>query len=179
MNLENFLNILKQVVDICLVWILFYYILKNVRKNVKFSLLFKGIVAIIIVKLVSDKIGLTTIGLLFEYLISWGPLAIIIIFQPEIRGVLEQLGKTQLLGRHKTLTVTEREKIVSELGIAVDYLRKNKDNLPITIKEDLSEFSDEKLNKNNKTNENKYYDKNTDKYTEDTTYNLYYEDNKN
>ena len=60
-----------------------------------------------------------------------------------------------------------------------DYLRKNKDNLPITIKEDLSEFSDEKLNKNNKTNENKYYDKNTDKYTEDTTSNLYYEDNKN
>ena len=60
-----------------------------------------------------------------------------------------------------------------------DYLRKNKDTLPITIKEDLSEFSDEKLNKNNKTNENKYYDKNTDKYTEDTTSNLYYEDNKN
>ena len=138
MNLENFLNILKQVVDICLVWILFYYILKNVRKNVKFSLLFKGIVAIIIVKLVSDKIGLTTIGLLFEYLISWGPLAIIIIFQPEIRGVLEQLGKTQLLGRHKTLTVTEREKIVSELGIAVDYLRKNKIGALIVIERDTS-----------------------------------------
>ena len=72
-----------------------------------------------------------------------------------------------------------------------DYLRKNKDNLPITIKEDLSEFSDEKLNKNNKKNENQYYDKNndkntdkytdknTDKYTEETTSNLNYEDNKN
>ena len=64
MNLESFLSILKQVVDICLVWILFYYILKNVRKNVKFSLLFKGIIAIVIIKLISDKIGLTTIGLL-------------------------------------------------------------------------------------------------------------------
>ena len=138
MNLESFLNILKKVVDICLVWILFYYILKNVRKNVKFSLLFKGIVAIILVKLISDYIGLTTIGLLFEYLISWGPLAIIIIFQPEIRGVLEQLGKTQLLGRHKTLTVTEREKLVSELGIAVDYLRKNRIGALIVIERDTS-----------------------------------------
>ena len=138
MSLESFLNILKKVVDICLVWILFYYILKNVRKNVKFSLLFKGIVAIIIVKLISDYVGLTTIGLLFEYLISWGPLAIIIIFQPEIRGVLEQLGKTQLLGRHKTLTVTEREKLVSELGIAIDYLRKNRIGALIVIERDTS-----------------------------------------
>lgn len=138
MNLEGYLNIIKKVIDICLVWILFYYVLKNVRKNVKFSLLFKGIVAIIIVKLISDYIGLTTIGLLFEYLISWGPLAIIIIFQPEIRGVLEQLGKTQLLGRHKTLTVTEREKLVSELGIAVDYLRKNRIGALIVIERDTS-----------------------------------------
>ena len=138
MSLESYLTIIKKVIDICLVWILFYYVLKNVRKNVKFSLLFKGIVAIIIVKLVSDYIGLTTIGLLFEYLISWGPLAIIIIFQPEIRNVLEQLGKTQLLGRHKTLTVTEREKLVSELGIAVDYLRKNRIGALIVIERDTS-----------------------------------------
>ena len=131
-------TIIKSLIDICLVWILFYYILKNIRKNVKFSLLFKGIVAILVVKLISDYIGLTTIGLLFEYLISWGPLAIIIIFQPEIRGVLEQLGKTQLLGRHKTLTVSEREKLVSELGVAVDYLRKNRIGALIVIERDTS-----------------------------------------
>ena len=134
----NIVTIIKDLVDICLVWIIFYYVLKNVKKNVKFSLLFKGIVAVIVIKLISDIFGLTTIGLLFEYLISWGPLAIIIIFQPEIRGVLEQLGKTQLLGRHKTLTVTEREKIVSELGIAVDYLRKNRIGALIVIERDTS-----------------------------------------
>ena len=94
--------------------------------------------AILIIKFISDKIGLTTIGLIFEYLISWGSLAIIIIFQPEIRNVLEQLGKTQLLGRHKTLTVTEREKLVSELGIAVEYLRKNRIGALIVIERDTS-----------------------------------------
>ena len=124
MNLESILSISKKIIDICLVWIMFYYVLKNVRKNVKFSLLFKGIVAIIIIKILSDYIGLTTIGLLFEYLISWGPLALIIIFQPEIRNVLEQLGKTQLLGRHKTLSVTEREKLVSELTEERNLLKK-------------------------------------------------------
>ena len=138
----NFVTILRNVIDICIVWVLFYYALKNVRKNVKFSLLFKGIIAIILIKFISDFFGLTTVGLLFEYIISWGPLALIIIFQPEIRGILEQLGKTQLLGRHKTLSVTEREKLVSEIGIAVDYLRKNKIGALIVIERDssLSEY---------------------------------------
>ena len=138
MNWTNVVTILKKVLDICIVWIMLYYLLKNVRKNVKFSLLFKGIIAIVAIKLISDYFGLTTIGLIFEYLIAWGPLAIIIIFQPEIRGVLEQLGKTNLLGRHKTLSISEREKLVSELGIAVDYLRKNRIGALIVIERDTS-----------------------------------------
>ncbi len=144
MNLDGILTIIKKIVDICLVWIILYYILKNIRKNVKFSMLFKGILAIVIIKLISDYFGLVTIGLLFEYVISWGPLAIIIIFQPEIRNVLEQLGRTKLLGRHKTLSITERERLVSELGLAVDYLRRQRIGALIIIERDtsLSEYID-------------------------------------
>ena len=107
-----------------LVWMIFYYILKNLRKNVKMVLLFKGILVIVILKIVSDIFDLTTIGYLLNYVIMWGPLALIIIFQPEIRNVLEQLGRSQLLGRHKILTVDEREKMVYEIIQAVDYLKK-------------------------------------------------------
>ena len=138
MNLESILTIIKKVIDICLVWLILYYILKNIRKNVKFSMLFKGILAIALIKVLSDYFGLVTIGLLFEYVIAWGPLAIIIIFQPEIRTVLEQLGRTQLLGRHKVLSVTERERLVSEIGIAVDYLRKNRIGALIVMERDTS-----------------------------------------
>ena len=138
MNFATIFSVVKKIVDICFVWIVIYYILKNVRRNVKFSMLFKGIIVVILIKLISDYFGLVTIGLLFEYVITWGPLAIIIIFQPEIRGALEQLGKTNLLGRHKTLTVTEREKIVTELGIALDYLRKNRIGALIVFERDTS-----------------------------------------
>ena len=138
MTFTSVVSILKKIIDICFVWIVIYSILKNVRKNVKFSLIFKGIIVVILVKIISDYFGLVTIGLLFEYVITWGPLAIIIIFQPEIRGALEQLGKTNLLGRHKTLTVNEREKIVSELGIALDYLRKNRIGALIVFERDTS-----------------------------------------
>ena len=68
----------------------------------------------------------------------WGPLALIIIFQPEIRNVLEQLGRSQLLGRHKILTVDEREKLVYEISQAVEYLRKNRIGALIVLERDNS-----------------------------------------
>ncbi|MDD3241495.1 MAG: diadenylate cyclase CdaA, partial [Bacilli bacterium] len=115
-----------------------YNILKNIRNNVKLSLLFKGVAIVLILKLVSDFMGLTTIGLLLEYIIMWGPLALIIIFQPEIRTILEQLGRTQLLGRHKILTVDERERLVYELVQTVDYLKKARIGGLIVLERDSS-----------------------------------------
>ena len=77
---DNVLDILKNILDILLVWFMFYYILKNIKNNVKMSLLFKGVLVIIILKLISGWIGLNTLGLVLEYIIMYGPLAIIIIF---------------------------------------------------------------------------------------------------
>lgn len=138
MTIESIIEIVKKIIDISLVWLAFYYILKNIRNNVKLTLLFKGVFIIIILKVLSDLIGLTTIGLLLEYVIMWGPLALIIIFQPEIRNVLEQIGKTQLLGRHKVLTVDERERLVYEIVNAVEYLRKARIGALIVLERDIS-----------------------------------------
>ncbi len=138
MSLDSVLSVIKKIVDICLVWVILYYILRNVRKNVKFSMILKGIAIIVIIKLVSDYFGLVTIGLLFEYVISWAPIALIIIFQPEIRSALEQLGKAKLLGSHKTLSLSEREKMVTEIGGALEYLKKNRIGAIIVIERDTS-----------------------------------------
>ncbi len=138
MTLNGILDILRSIVDITLVWAIFYYILKNFKNNVKMSLLIKGVFVIVIIKLLSDWLGFTTVGMLLEYVIEWGPLALIIIFQPEIRGALEQLGRSQLLGRHKILTVDEREKLVYEIIQAVDYCRKSRIGALIVIERDIS-----------------------------------------
>lgn len=138
MSFESIIDIVRKVADIAIVWVLFYTLLKNIKNNVKLSLLFKGILLIIILKFVADKLNLVTVGLLLEYVIMWGPLALIIIFQPEIRTILEQLGRTQLLGRHKTLTVDEREKLVYQVIQALDYLRKAKIGGLIVLERDVS-----------------------------------------
>lgn len=137
-TLDSVLKILNGATDILIVWFMFYYILKSIKNNVKLTLIFKGLIIILLLKLVSSIFKLTTVGLLLEYIIMWGPLAIIIIFQPEIRTVLEQLGRSQLLGRHKALSVDEREKMIYEIVQAMDYLRKQKIGALMTIERDVS-----------------------------------------
>jgi len=128
----------KKIIDISLVWLIFYYILKSVRNNVRMTLLIKGIIFVVVIKLISNWLNFVTVGLLLEYIIMWGPLALIIIFQPEIRNVLEQLGRSQLLGRHKVLTVDERERLVYEIVQAIDYLRKTRIGALIILERDVS-----------------------------------------
>ena len=137
-TVTDIISILRKLGDICLVWIIFYFILKNIKNNIKLSLIFKGVVFVIILSLVSDRLGFTTIAVLLDYVIQWGPIALIIIFQPEIRTILEQLGRTQLLGRHKTLTVDEREHLVYEIVNAVDYMRKERIGALIVLERDIS-----------------------------------------
>ena len=138
MTLNSVLTIFQKIIDISLVWVMIYFILKNLKNNIKMVLLFKGVLFIIIIKILSDYLNLTTIGLLLEYVIEWGPLALIIIFQPEIRNILEHLGRKQLLGRHKILSLDEREKLVYEIMNSVDYLRKSRIGALIVIERDIS-----------------------------------------
>ena len=138
MAFDRIIDLVKSIIDVLLVWLVLYYVLKSLSKNVKMVLLFKGIVFILVLKLISTWAGLATIGFLLDYVIEWGILALIIIFQPEIRNVLEQIGRSQLLGRHKVLTVDERERVVYEIVSAMDSLRKTRTGALIIIERDNS-----------------------------------------
>ena len=137
-TMTDIISIIRNIVDICLVWLIIYFILNNLKNNVKLSLLFKGVFFILLLAIVSDIFGFVTIGVLLDYIIQWGPIALIVVFQPEIRNILEQLGRSQLLGRHKVLTVDERERMVYEMVNAIDYLRKDKIGALMVIERDIS-----------------------------------------
>ena len=138
MTFTSIWSIITKIIDISLVWLMFYYLLKNLKNNIKLVLIFKGAALIIAIKIISNLLDLYTIGMLLEYVISWGPLALIIIFQPEIRNILESIGRSQLLGRHKVLTVDEREKVVFEIVNAVEYLKRNRIGALIVIERNVS-----------------------------------------
>ena len=138
MTLATIWSMITKILDICIIWIMFYFLFKNIKNNIKMVLIFKGVVIIIFIKVLSNILSLYTVGILLEYVISWGPIALIVIFQPEIRNVLEQIGRTQLLGRHKVLTVDEREKVVFELMTAIEHLKKQRIGALIVIERNMS-----------------------------------------
>ena len=138
MTISSLWDIFTKILDISIVWFMFYYLLKNLKNNVKLVLIFKGVAFCLIIKILSNLLNLYTIGMLLEYVISWGPIAIIIIFQPEIRTVLESIGRSQLLGRHKVLTVDERERVVFEITNAIEYLKRNRIGALIVIERNIS-----------------------------------------
>lgn len=138
MTISSLITIIQKIIDISLVWTIIYSILKGLKNNVKMVLIFKGVIIIVAIKLFSDWFNLTTVGLLLEYVIMWGPLALIIIFQPEIRNILEHLGRQQILTRHRVLTMDEREKMIYEIMNSIEYLRKARIGALIVVERDVS-----------------------------------------
>ena len=78
---------LANAVDILLVWYVIYKVIMIVRGTKAVQLL-KGIFVILIVRLISEYFHFQTLFWLTDQILIWGFLAVIIIFQPEIRRAL-------------------------------------------------------------------------------------------
>ena len=90
------INFIRSAIDLIAVWFILYYLISMFKTNMKTMQLFKGVLFILIVKVLTSLLGLTTLNYLVDSIINWGVLAIIIIFQPEIRTLLEKMGQTKL-----------------------------------------------------------------------------------
>lgn len=134
-TLSNFMKLIQQIVDVLCVWAVVYYCLKIVKNNSRTIQIFKGILLIIIVKTLAGVFGLHTIENLAGSIMTWGVVAIIVIFQPEIRNILEKIGQTSLFSRISTLTVNERENLVDELVKACAEMSKTKTGALISIEQ--------------------------------------------
>lgn len=135
LTLQNAIAIVKIILDIAAVWILIYYVIKFVRNNARTIQIFKGILLILLIKGVSSFAGLTTISFLADMFITWGFLGVIIIFQPEIRGVLEKLGQSNVFTRISTLSGNELDILVNHLVEASVRMSKEQIGALITIEQ--------------------------------------------
>ncbi|SDC76941.1 diadenylate cyclase CdaA [Shouchella lonarensis] len=88
------LTYVRQIVDILLVTYVVYKLIMIIRGTRAVQLV-KGIAVIFIVWFVSNLLGLSTLEFITKQTATFGLLAIIIIFQPELRRGLEQLGRSR------------------------------------------------------------------------------------
>ena len=138
MTLQSIWAISRIFFDVAIMWFLIYYAMKFVRNNARTIQIFKGIILILLVNALAKLLRLSTVAYFSDLFINWGFLAVIIIFQPEIRGLLERIGKTNALSSISSLLMNEKEKLVEEIYEAVIALSKNRVGALITIKQSQS-----------------------------------------
>lgn len=124
---QNFIHL----IDILVIWFLIYELLLLIR-GTRAVQLFRGIIIIILVKIISWYIGLSTVSWVMDQIINWGVIAIVVIFQPEIRRGLEHLGRGSIFARNQTANETEEETI-KQLDQAIQYMSKRRIGALISI----------------------------------------------
>lgn len=136
----TFMNLFIFALDIYFVWLILFYILKLIKANVRAIQILKGLIFVYVLNVLSNWLNLYTLNSLIENVIDWGILAIIIIFQPEIRGGLEQLGRNSIISRGQNRL--EEEGMASILTHSIEFLAKRRIGALIVIEQDvkLDEF---------------------------------------
>mgnify|MGYP001056709444 CR=1 FL=1 len=81
-----------DIVDILLVSVLVYTVIKFAR-DTRAAQLFKGIILLIILLQVAELLNLSATRYILNSCLEFGVLAVIILFQPELRNVLEKMGR--------------------------------------------------------------------------------------
>ena len=124
--LENFslLDYIISIADIFLVWLVFYKLLQIIQGTKAVQLL-RGIILIVVVRFASEIIGLNTLSFIMEQTMTWGVLAIIIIFQPELRRALEQLGRGKWF-RSASQEDNEHEQMIEAIVKSTSYMAKRR-----------------------------------------------------
>ena len=138
LTLVQIMQTIRMVLDIVIVWILLYYVIKMVRGNNKTTQIFKGIIFLMMVQAIAKYFGLETLAYLTDNVMTWGFLALIIIFQPEIRSILERVGTSNVFTRMATLSGSEKEKLVNALMDATSNLAESKTGALITLEQSAS-----------------------------------------
>lgn len=135
------MEILKNIVDVLLVWFVLYKLI-TIIKGTKAVQLLKGIFVILIGRYVTEWLGLKTLQWMMEEVLRFGFLAAIIIFQPELRRALEQLGRGRLFARTAMQEEEERDRLISAFMKSVSYMAKRRIGALITIEKEtgLSEY---------------------------------------
>jgi len=127
---SNFVKMIRisDLVDIAILSMLIYKLIWMTRKN-SFGRVIKGVGVVLIVMIFASSFKLYAVSYLFSIVVEWGVLALIIVFQPEIRRILERMGDSRLFSQFfatQTLDLNSVEHSISETVSAYTDMSKDK-----------------------------------------------------
>ncbi len=131
-QITNFLNMLWVLIcsfkitdflDIVFVSFIIYKILQIVHETRSFQLL-KGLLLFFVVAILAKILNLKTLDFIIHSLIFFGPLVIVILFQSELRRILEHLGRAQVGNKLQNILFNEKNQNKSNLDVVIEKIVK-------------------------------------------------------
>jgi len=119
-TLYEIINVgVRDVIEIALVAYLLYQLYRLMRGTIAVQIAF-GLGALFLIQVVVELANMTMLSTIFSYFNQVFVLAVIIIFQPEIRRLLLLLGKNPIVRRF--VSTTDRSEIIDETVTAVEHM---------------------------------------------------------
>ena len=141
--MENFFNNivssigLNDVLDIAIVAFLVYKVLGFIRET-RAEQLAKGLVVLVICTLLSDFLKLYTLHWLLSGVVSVGLIAIVVIFQPELRRALEHLGRSRFANIMSDIDKEEAKRMETEIVRAVESMSASRTGALMVIEKEIT-----------------------------------------
>jgi len=135
---DNPLRLILLIIDLAIVIFLLYKLIKITRKSRVWQLM-KGIALLVVFTLVSGWLHLDILHSILTSIMTYGVIAMIVIFQPELRRGLEQLGTnklTKFFGIDKNI-ITKTKEDIYKIVIAATELASTKTGGLIVIERDI------------------------------------------
>ena len=137
---QNPFKLITLIIDVLIVGYIIYKFLKSARSSRVWQLL-KGIMLIILITILSDLLQFKILNYILTVFMPYGMIALIVIFQPELRRMLEQLGTNKFtkyfgFGMEKDLATRTKEDIY-KIAIAAKEMSNNKTGGLIVIERDI------------------------------------------
>jgi len=139
-ELLPYLKMWNTYVDIGIIAIIIYKAMNLIRET-RAEQLIKGIAMLLIATKLSEVLGLHTVYWLLKNAMTVGVIAILIIFQPELRRALEHIGRGRFFIKGELLE-HEIDSMLDEVCVAVAQLSKSKTGAIIVIEQEtgLNEY---------------------------------------
>ena len=149
----NYIMMIKisDIIDIAIIAFLVYNILIRLRSTTAVRIL-QGVVVLLIVMWLSDIFDMRSINFLLSHAVEWGGVALLVIFQPELRHLLERLGSStgikQMFVREEAVPAIEQA--IQETVVACTEMSRSKTGVLLVFEREI--LMDEILRSGTKIN---------------------------
>ncbi len=116
----------RDIIDIVIMAYLFYRVILIIR-GTRAEQLVKGLIILLLAMVISDQTGLDALNWTLRQTMTIGLIAIPIVFQPELRRALEQLGRGKIFkSTYWSWSTQDFENMLDELTKAIPVLAKKR-----------------------------------------------------